>query len=88
LLYSGDEMTTDLENKYYATLYRKSRRGRNEIWQSLKWLEDNYTGDARKAFKYKMDAPSWKTTQELKLYNVFKSILNSQKRVIKEMILS
>jgi hypothetical protein len=65
------------QQEYYAKLYKKcrGRYSRRTIQEALFWLDKNYTGDTRAAFRHQMDAPSWQTTVELKLRSVFKSII-------------
>jgi hypothetical protein len=69
------------EDEYYAKLYRRfMRKSDYHIPTALKMLEESHTGsNTRQAIRHQMDTPSWKLTQELKLYNIFKSILKNQK---------
>lgn len=69
------------EDKYYAQLHRKARRNRRSIQEALNWLEENYTGDTRKAHNHQMYADSWQTTKELQLRMVYRSILGLNNQI-------
>lgn len=63
------------QQKYYASLHSKARRNRKTVREMLEWLENNYTGDTRKAIRHQMGSESWKTTVELQLRIVYKNVL-------------
>ena len=65
------------EDQYYADLYRKCMRAsKYNIPTVLEYLQNNYTGDTKKAHTHQMfDSWSWHLTQETKLYNVFRYLV-------------
>src|SRR5207244_3897100 len=54
------------QTAYKAQLDRYALRKRS-IGQALDWLDQNYTGNSKRAFRHQMDAPAWKTVPELQL---------------------
>jgi hypothetical protein len=68
------------ELKYYAQLHHKAMRNRRTIAEGLKWLDDNYTGDTRKAHRHQMEAESWRIAVELQLRLVYKDLLGRKRQ--------
>ena len=65
--------------KYYANLHRRARRNRKTIREALKWLDDNYTGDTRKAHRHQMEAEPWQLSVESQLRMIYKSLSKTEK---------
>lgn len=70
---------SERQQKYYAELHRRARRNRKTITEALKWLDDNYTGDTRKAHRHQMEAEPWQLNVESQLRMIYKNLIKMEK---------